>query len=620
MSSIDESMPITQTIKILPDFIANQIAAGEVVQRPESIVKELVENSIDAGGDTISIGVRNAGKSLIHISDNGSGMSKEDLLLSVKRHATSKIRSQEDLQRIMTLGFRGEALASISAVANLEIRTKKRNDEHGWKLLMKPGEEPTLSPEKCPDGTQIFVRNMFFNVPARRKFLRSNLTEFKHINDTVTRISLAHTDKRFILIDDDDLVYDLPASDLVQRIRNLIGSAYADSLMKVDYKDETYAIRGYVGKPHLAKKTRSGIYLFLNCRPIQNNALSFAVYSEFEHLIDKAYKPFHILFIEADPERVDINVHPQKHEVKFDDDRLIYNAMKQAVRQTLAENDLTHSMPLENDSSFTPYELKRNDSDKDTDYLLINRQTGEIIEDHVSGNATHRSGGAATARQRKEYYDSETVSNSIDLIYSEAKPSQSQIEHTANVRTLKLSDEYFLIADSESLYVMNLEAAFKRVTYDRLLAILDGKTISKQQLLFPEIINFDARNKSSISSLQKYLGDLGFDFEIHKSKISLFSVPDILSSSQAVNNLKKIITNPETYLENDDRAIIKLISQELTAYVNTGYISKSEQEVVNLYNSLMQSEMSQVSPTGQFTFAKIKLEQLNKKMKAGKLF
>jgi DNA mismatch repair protein MutL len=331
---------ISSKIKILPDFIANQIAAGEVVQRPESVVKELVENSLDAGADEIAVLIKNAGKQLIHIIDNGAGMNEDDLRLSIKRHATSKIFSQEQLESIVTFGFRGEALASIASVAKLEIRSKQKDDNIGLKLTSEPGKEPSIEPFNTNDGTQIFVQSLFYNTPARRKFLRSNITEFRHISETMIKFAIANKNKRFTFYDDNNIIFDVKPEPLEKRIENLIGPQIKDNLIAVEYEDEKLNIGGFIGTPELAAKRSYGDYLYLNGRPIKSRSLSHAIFTAFEHLLDKNSKPFFILFLSIDPRDVDINVHPQKHEVKFENERYIYNSVLKAVSNALGAHNL----------------------------------------------------------------------------------------------------------------------------------------------------------------------------------------------------------------------------------------------------------------------------------------
>lgn len=386
-------MNLTDTeIQILPDFIANQIAAGEVVQRPESVIKELVENSLDAGATEIVVIVRGAGKQLLHVIDNGKGMSRADLELAPKRHATSKIRTAEDLARIMTLGFRGEALASICSVAQVEIRTRRPADEHGWKLLSEPLQEPTIEPTAMEAGTQIFVRNLFYNVPARRKFLRSDLTEFRHIADTMTRFALSRSDVRFVFYDDDSLNFDLAPTSPYQRILDALGKRFTETLMRVDFSERLangsdIHIAGYIGQPHFAKRTKAEQFFTMNGRVIASRQLSHAVMSAYEHLIDQSSYPPFVLALTLDPERVDVNIHPQKHEVKFDDDRTIYTAIRRAVTETLARHNLTPSAQFRGSNETFPefggnlerMTLAPQSPSGRAESVLVNRDTGEVL-------------------------------------------------------------------------------------------------------------------------------------------------------------------------------------------------------------------------------------------------
>jgi len=415
-------------IRILPDHIANQIAAGEVVQRPESLVKEVVENALDAGATTIAVVVRGAGKQLVHIIDNGKGMSREDLLLSIKRHATSKIKTSEDLERIMTLGFRGEALASIASVAHLEIRSRRPHDDIGWKLLSEPLREPTIEPCAMDVGTQVFVRNVFYNVPARRKFLRSDLTEFRHIADTMTKFALGYPHVRFVLYDDDALIYDLQPAELRTRVAEVLGKPFADALLPVHSTEvrngSTIEISGFIGQPTFAKKSKSEQFLYLNRRAISSRQLSHAVMSGYEHLIDQASYPPFLLFLTVDVERVDVNVHPQKHEVKFDDERTIYSAVRRAVVETLARNNLTPQATLlpaaaDANAPFETFRLQPNTTNASNtaprfeEALLINRLTGEILSPsvspdmpNVSGNTTPYTRATSTTNtERPPHYE-----------------------------------------------------------------------------------------------------------------------------------------------------------------------------------------------------------------------
>ena len=381
-------------IKLLPDFIANQIAAGEVVQRPESVVKELVENSLDAGADSIVVSIRGAGKTLIHIVDNGSGMSRDDLSLACLRHSTSKIKTSEDLESISTFGFRGEALASICSVAQVEIRTKREQDEHGWRLISEPLKDAVIEPFNCDKGTQIFVKNLFYNTPARRKFLKSDLTEFRHISDAMIKFALSKPEFRFTFYDENELIFDLKESTLIDRISASLGKQVAEEMLEVDFASQFYRVSGYVGNPNTSRQTKTNQYLFLNSRSIINRQINHAIFSAYEKILEKSAQPYFVLSIEIDPTKVDVNVHPQKHEVKFDDERAIYGSVLKAVSIALEKGGLSAGANFFEKTSQSPFEkIEFVNNAGEREVALVNSITGEIADTRPNYRDDRRSYG-----------------------------------------------------------------------------------------------------------------------------------------------------------------------------------------------------------------------------------
>ncbi|MEM6831917.1 MAG: DNA mismatch repair endonuclease MutL, partial [Bacteroidota bacterium] len=350
---------MSDIIHLLPDSIANQIAAGEVVQRPASVVKELLENSVDAGATNIQLIVKEAGKSLIQVVDNGKGMSGTDARMSFERHATSKISSSEDLFKIKTMGFRGEALASIAAVAQVEMRTKQGHEDLGTRLLIESSEVKDQEPTAGTEGTSVSVKNLFYNVPARRNFLKSNPVELRHINDEFQRVALANPSISFSFIQNDLEVSKLDSGKLSKRIVQLFGKSYQQQLIPCLEETTHVKVTGYIGKPEYAKKTRGEQFFFINNRFIKNSYLNHAVVRAFESLLKDDYFPFYVLNIEIDPVHVDINVHPTKTEVKFDDDRVLYGVINSAIRQALASFNVTPSLDFSSDVSFDHLNVHR---------------------------------------------------------------------------------------------------------------------------------------------------------------------------------------------------------------------------------------------------------------------
>ena len=336
-------------IQLLPDSIANQIAAGEVIQRPASAVKELLENAIDAGASSIKLILKDAGKALIQVIDDGCGMSETDARMSFERHATSKIRVADDLFNIRTMGFRGEALASIASIAQVELKTRRNPDELGTKIVIEGFELKTQEPCQTPAGTSFSIKNLFFNVPARRNFLKSNTVEFRHIMDEFERVALANPSVFFSLHHNGQEVFHLPAGNLRQRIVGVFGKDTNKKLVPVGEDTDAVRLSGFVGKPEFAKKTRGEQFFFVNNRFIKSQYLNHAVQAAFEDLMPRDGFPMYFIFIEIDPSRIDINVHPTKQEIKFDDERLVYNYLKVAVRHALGQNAVTPMLDFETD-------------------------------------------------------------------------------------------------------------------------------------------------------------------------------------------------------------------------------------------------------------------------------
>jgi DNA mismatch repair protein MutL len=341
-------------IHLLPEYLANQIAAGEVVQRPASVVKELLENAVDAGATQVQLIVKEAGKQLVQVVDNGGGMSPTDARMSLERHATSKIRSTEDLFRIRTLGFRGEALASIAAVAQVEIRTKQPDQDTGTLLLVEGSQITSQQPTACPDGTSIAVKNLFFNVPARRNFLKSNAVEMRHILDEFQHVALANPQIAFSLYQNELEVFGLPAGKLSQRIVALLGNGYKEQLAACEEVTHSISVRGFVGKPESSKKSRGDQFFFVNNRFIRSAYLNHAVLAAYEGLLARDTHPFYVLFLELDPKAIDINVHPTKTEIKFEDEKTVYAVVRAAVKQSLGLHNIAPSLDFEGDVNFAP--------------------------------------------------------------------------------------------------------------------------------------------------------------------------------------------------------------------------------------------------------------------------
>lgn len=611
---------IDNTIKILPEYLANQIAAGEVVQRPESIVKELVENSLDAGADSIAVIVRGSGKSLIHIVDNGKGMSKSDLAIAPLRHSTSKILSQQDLERIMSYGFRGEALASITAVASLEIRSKRAIDEHGWALKSEPLQEFEIVPANCDNGTQVFVRNLFYNVPARKKFLKSDLTEFRYISDTMIRFAISHYDKRFTFYDNDTMIFDVHPSSQDLRIKNVLGKSLDGGLIPINFIDEKVEIKGYIGLPHLAKPASSNQYLFVNKRAVQSKNLNYAVFSAFEHLLEKNYKPLYVLNLTIDPERVDVNIHPQKNEVKFEDDRIIYNAIHYAVGECLKEHNLTASHSLTNEAGrpFRPVEF----SGSQEDTMLVNKLTGEIIEPRFQ--YSHSQGSNFQSGYGANKFGQSGGTSVFDELFAESKPLISSALHTNqkinisdDAQFLQIHNKYILMQSEVGLLIIDQHNAHERILYERAIKMMNKELSNSQMLLFPVVSSISSSRMAIVREIESELSSIGYSYKIDESRnLEISAVPLDINESEALQSFIGII---DEYLE-----LSKIKHSERRENLAASFACKSAiktgkklmfEEMKTLAKRLMECSMPYVCPHGRPVILEISLTDLDKSFK-----
>jgi DNA mismatch repair protein MutL len=586
-------------IQILPDFIANQIAAGEVVQRPESIVKELVENSIDAGADQIAVFIKDAGKQLIHVVDNGCGISKEDLPLALKRHATSKIYSQDDLEEIKSLGFRGEALASISSVANLEIKSRHKDAKIGYRIFSEPNKEFRIEPTTSDIGTQILVRNLFFNIPARRKFLKSNLTEVRHISETMLRFALAKPNIKLIFYDNDNIIFEYKPSDKATRIKEVFGIDEFDNLLELNHEDDKLKVNGFIGRPSQSRSNRNNQYLFLNGRYIVNKSINHAIFSCYEHLLDKNYHPIFILDLTIDYKSVDVNVHPQKHEVKFEDERLIYNFIKSAISKTLNENNITSSFELTGTYASAPFQA--NTSFINGNY--INRETGEIVH-HKGYNSYSKSSNI-----NNSFSGVSTINNSIfDTLFSaETDESLGNIDDNYSSKAKEdkvwlMHNKYIFFQNENGLMIVDMHNAHERVLYERAINAMNNVFKIAQNLLFPLEISLSPTQKALVNEISKELNELGFTFNYNESLsyITLISVPSDIKAGLEEDTFKEILDSYLDFqeLRHTDKRDNLAATFACKAAVKTGQ-KISKLEMLNLIDSLLQCKIPYVCPHGR---------------------
>jgi DNA mismatch repair protein MutL len=503
---------VADIIQLLPDSIANQIAAGEVVQRPASVVKELVENSIDAKATRIQLIVKEAGKTLIQIIDDGTGMSETDARMSLERHATSKIRTADDLFRLRTMGFRGEALASIAAVSQFEMKTRLANNELGTLLVVDGSEIRKQESVACEKGTNICVRNLFFNIPARRNFLKSNPVELRHVIEEFQRIALANPDVAFAMVQGDEQVFDLPPGKLSQRIVNIFGKSYQQQLAPVKEETDQVRITGYIGRPESARKTRGEQFIFVNSRFVRNNYLNHAVSTAFEGLIPEGSFPFFVLFIDIDPKHIDVNVHPTKTEIKFDDERSVYAVVSAAVRQALGAHNLAPAIDFQSDvnvMSKLSHGSFQKDQYFDEQFTSINRSNLQNWEKMFVPDQPSQTSLLNTYHEKRELR--------FESNFTEKPPSQEE------KICFQFQHKYIIKVVSNGLLIIDQQAAHERVLFERYLSQLRADHSASQQCLFPQTIHLGASDFALVLEIEKEIRALGFQFEVFGKNTLLVS-------------------------------------------------------------------------------------------------
>lgn len=519
---------MSDIIQLLPDSIANQIAAGEVVQRPASAVKELMENSIDAGAQRITLIIKEAGKTLIQVIDNGAGMSETDARMSLERHATSKIRSAEDLFKIRTMGFRGEALASIAAVSQMEMKTRRTDQELGTCIVVEGSDVKKQEPVACEKGTSISVKNLFYNIPARRNFLKSNPVEVRHIIDEFQRISLAHADLSFSFIQGDEVVFDLPAAKLNQRIVNIFGKAYQEQLAVCQEETEQVKVTGYVGKPDFARKTRGEQFLFVNKRFIRSNYLSHAVMNAFEGLLPENSFPFYVLFIDVDPKHIDINVHPTKTEIKFVDERAVYAVVRSAVRQAIGSHNLAPALDFGADINIIS---KLQNASSASNEVYLNERFSTSLHRSNQQNWEKLFEGE---HESKLMPKNENVSQ-VHALRFESSMNQPMLspEVVEDKALFQLHNRYVVKQVKSGMMIVDQQAAHERVLFEKFIEQLKNKSAQSQQSLFPQTVMFSAADFAMILEMQQEINALGFKFEIFGNNTLLINgVPPQVSSGR----------------------------------------------------------------------------------------
>lgn len=606
-------------IQLLPDSVANQIAAGEVIQRPASAVKELLENAIDAGATNIKLIVKDAGKTLLQVIDNGKGMSETDARMSFERHATSKIRKAEDLFSIKSFGFRGEALASIAAIAQVEMKTRKENSEIGTKILIEGTEIKQQEPCSTPVGTSIAVKNLFFNVPARRNFLKSDPVELRHIIEEFTRVAIPNNSIAFSFHHNNEELFHLQPTSLRQRIAGIFGNNYNERLVPVEENTNIINVNGFVGKPEHAKKTRGEQYFFINNRFIKSAYLHHAVQTAYKEILSDDSFPSYFILMEIDPKVIDINIHPTKTEIKFEDEKSIYMILRSAVKRSLGRFHLSPSLDFERETSFD----------------VPVKATGPITAPEIKVNPNYNPFTQNNPREK-----SPTDKNNLEnwnTLYSGFVKANTEIPATTDTHTqqviaaqwdevdevtkerecFQLHNKYIVCAIKSGLVILDQQAAHERILFERFIKHSNSNKEASQQLLFPETIEFSSQDFELIKELFFEINALGFDIsEFGKNTFVVNGVPALIEQYAAKEMIEKIIQGFKENLqelktnkyENLCRSMAKTMAVKAGKKLSTS-------EMNTLIDELFACEMPYTNPAGKPTLTAIQQDELDKRFK-----
>ncbi|MEJ6675469.1 MAG: DNA mismatch repair endonuclease MutL [Polaribacter sp.] len=599
---------MSDIIQLLPDHVANQIAAGEVVQRPASVVKELIENAIDAGATNIKLLLKDAGKTLIQVIDNGKGMSATDARMSFERHATSKIQKAEDLFNLSTKGFRGEALASIAAISHVELKTKPTEDELGTGIKIEGSKVISQDFISTGAGTSFAVKNLFYNIPARRNFLKSDTVETRYIIDEFQRVALAHPDISFLLHHNKNEVYHLKQGNLRQRIVAVFGTKMNEKLVPINEKTDLVSIQGFIAKPEFSKRKRGEQFFFVNNRFIKSSYLNHAVVSAFDGLLESGAHPSYFLYLTVPTNSIDINIHPTKTEIKFDNEKVLYAILRATVKHSLGQYNVTPVLDFNRDSGLdTPYDFQPNSKTTTVPKISVDPDFNpfkEELQKEIN----------FPFKREKQTQSWESLYTAVDT--SDAGQSASLFEHLEEEKTQKtfqIQRKYVMSLIKSGVVLINQSLAHQRILYEQFLESITVKEANSQQLLFPVKISFSSVEIEMIYTIKTELENAGFSFdEFTKESVTIKGIPISVTESKISIILEELLHDmklevPDTSFSHFD-VMAKSFSKTLAIKTGTR-LSEKEQE--SLVNDLFSCKEPTISPSGKASFKTLTLQQID---------
>ena len=621
-------------IQLLPDHVANQIAAGEVVQRPASVVKELLENAIDAEATHIQLLIKDAGKTLIQVSDDGKGMSETDARLCFERHATSKIKMAEDLFQLKTKGFRGEALASIAAIAHVDLKSKQEEQEVGTEIKINGTKVESQEPCVTPKGTVVSVKNLFFNIPARRNFLKSNAVETRHIIDEFQRVALAHPQIAFSLHHNGSEIFQLPSTNHRQRIVNIFGAKTNEKLVPVEEETEILNVQGFVGKPEFAKRTKGEQFFFVNDRFIKSPYLNHAVTAAFEGLLKEKTYPSYFLYLNIDPKRIDINIHPTKTEIKFDDEHALYAILRSAIKHSLGQFNVAPVLDFERDANLdTPYSYKEKQAEHPI--VEVDRNFNPFESEMKFSSSSSTSAKTSSGKSNFQPSFSKKNEGSWEALYTEFDSSKPEADFS-NVEfeseevtgslfddekksesgnTFQLQKKYIISSLKSGLLVIDQHRAHTRILYEDLLKSITVKAAISQQLLFPLILQYSKQETAMLRELKDSLEQTGFVFaRIENHEVEIKGIPNLISESEVSILLDQLLSDFENEIPESGFKQTDLLAKSLakSMAIKTGAVLDTVEQIA-IVNGLFACKEPDVTPSNRKVFVTLAVDELEKK-------
>ncbi len=603
------------TITILPDHVANQIAAGEVVQRPASVVKELLENSIDAGATKITLAVVGSGKTSISVTDDGTGMDAEDAKNCFLRHATSKIKSADDLFQLTTRGFRGEAMASIGAVAHVLLRTNQNEEGLGLELKLEDSAVQSVLPYPWNKGTQVVVKNLFYNIPARRKFLKNERIELRHCIDEFHRVALVHSHIEWIMKSDENLLFHLKPAPLRQRITGIFGRKFDERLVPIQESTEVVQLEGFIIKPEFAKKKRGEQFFFVNGRYIKSPYLHNALREAFEDVLTGEHHPGYFLYLTVNPAEIDVNIHPTKTEIKFEDERAIYAVLRSAARHAIGQFNVAPTIDFDAEQSFSVPPLPKGQLPK-APQIKVNPNFNPF-ESTQSQPPRFRSDDEKYQRIQQEKYLNTSASfeysseDEIKDFWNESQESPKVNEQTNHVL---IWGKHMITLLGRKALIIDISAARYRIFYDQFLEKLRNATLPSQQLLFPEKIQVGLSDQALLQEYQGWFASAGFDLRAEKNagEFTLVGAPMLLAPEEAIPALEELLEQLKSLdSESIESSLLKSFAQTLSKKAANSEFTKTKEALQALKEQLLSSSNPQYSPSGKKVIRELAPEDLD---------